>query len=96
MSKYKIIETIAINATEKFIRDYVAYRNNTPSMEIYEVWEFKESRLLFWKSAEWRYVDRAFTLKEAKNKIFKLKGKHPDDFKLEELRKEQPKVVYEE
>lgn len=93
MSKYKIIEVLACNSSDEFVR---RYWYDTPEKKIYEVWKFNKSRFLFWTSEEWLLVDNYHTIKDAKDKILRLKGEHPEQLKRKELQKEQPKVVYEE
>lgn len=93
MSKYKIIEVLACNSEDEFVR---RYWYNTPEKKIYEIWNFKKSKFLFWTSEDWEFVDYYHGIEDAKDRILRLKGQHPEQLKRKELKKEKPKVVYEE
>lgn len=93
MSKYKIIEVLACNSNDEFVR---RYWYNSPEKKIYEVWKFKKSRFLFWISEHCEFVDYYQNLDFAKDAILTLKGEHPEQIKRKELQKQQPKVVHEE
>lgn len=90
---YKIIETVAANATCKWTRNHYSHQ---PDKRIFEVWKMEKTKFLRFKSEEWVYEECYYSLNDAKDKILYLKGSHPSQLRRKAAKKIPSIVVYEE
>lgn len=92
--KYRIIKTFVCNYSDHFDREFISRMVGEDSV-VYEVHKL-EKKGLFFKKEVWVYINCYTSLERAKEAVLKMKGEHPDQLKIKELKNQLPEVVYKE